>query len=166
MPETTVTVKSIIPADGKKPFKIATADGQYFATFKSEVVEPARPLVGKRAVIDYAAVEKNGYTNLYVNSVRAVEGAEQAQAAISNTTPSGDTDWDLIGLRKTRCALWAAAIGEALPGLITVWSKNQASVNEVQLSTFVGRMVRELVVKAEVDIFHRSPAEADADVPF
>jgi hypothetical protein len=67
---------------GRKIYKIKTVDGEEYATFKPEIAEKARQYEGHEAQILYVVVEKNGYTNLYLNDVIDPEPSVKPQAEI------------------------------------------------------------------------------------
>lgn len=88
-------------------------------------------------------------------------------SAPSSQAPGGGADWDLIGLRKTRCALWAAMLPDALEIAWNQWRSVQSEEpSRIDVKNFTTLTIRDLVISAEIDIFHRDPAMPDEDVPF
>ena len=149
MNSATVTIQSVDSKQGVsqktgKPwtkYEIHTSGGT-FGTFDAAAAEQARNAPGATVAVTY---EENQYgrdlkTLMVDPSVPPAAHVEPVRAQTQN----GATDWDMIGLRKTRCALWVAAIGAGL---------NTAEAHAA-------------VLAAEVDIFHRPPANATSDVPF
>ena len=78
---------------------------------------------------------------------------------ITTRTPEGNADWDLIGLRKTRCALWCAYLASPLAAHVAAQT---IDTNEIYN---VGRVLVEL---AEFDTFTRDQPNAgeDPSIPF
>ena len=152
MNESTVTIQGVEakPGVSKKTgnaytkFDIQTSGGT-FGTFDTALADQARAAVNRTVSVTY---EENQYGKdlKSVNVDSSVPAAAPYVEPVRSVTPSGDTDWDMIGLRKTRCALWAALFSGAAD--ITV------------------EQARAFVIAAEVDIFHRPPASASSDVPF
>ena len=123
-------------------YEIETSGGS-FSTFDSALETLARNSQGMTCAVTYEETQ-------YGKDLKSLTPDPTAPVAqphvepVRSVTPAGDTDWDLIGLRKTRCALWVAAIGAG----------------------HSAQYAREIVLEAEVDIFHRQPASATSDVPF
>jgi hypothetical protein len=166
---TTITVEEISTKEGVsaktgKPWtKYALkAGGDYYGTFLRSVIEPAMGGEGKTFEIDYE-VDGN-FKNL--KAVRSLSGEAAAQAAVSNTKPNGETDWDLIGLRKTRCALWAAYMHGDVPKSVIAAQTWKETPKHAELADVVYRAGVALIRLAERDIFHRDPATDDEDIAF
>ena len=145
--EATITLASVERKDGTSKagkaytkFTIHGQDGTKYATFDAGLAELARTNTGKTARVQFDSGQfGNDLKGIVVTNDTPVPQAPPAK------TPTGEADWDLIGLRKTRCALWAAAI------------QANHSIAEA----------RALVMAAESDIFHRAPATGvDSDIPF
>lgn len=137
-----VEPKEGVSASGKawKLFRVKAASGASFSTFDGTIGSAAFGAVGRRARIKYKTTEKgNDLVSFVVD-----ESSEPAVEPVRDRTPDGVADWDMIGLRKTRCALWVAAIGAGLDA----------------------GAARQIVLAAEVDIFRRQPADELADLPF
>ena len=141
---TAVTRKEGVSQKSGKPwtkFTVHAEGDAKFATFDAALANTANGAVGKWATVTFETTEYgNDLTGLVVDENQPEPGPEP----VRDRTPDGNADWDMIGLRKTRCALWAAAIGAGLGSA----------------------EARQLVLAAEVDIFHRAPAEALEDIPF
>lgn len=151
-------------------YKIAAAEGGRYSTFDAALGNLAQSNIGKTAEITFESTEKG--TNLTTLSlittpITSPPIANQPAAQPAQTWPESDTakydvggsspNWELIGLRKTRCALWAAVLSNA--------SLNVAGAEA--LAAFA----RELVIAAERDIFDRTGTTATAngdldDIPF
>ena len=155
--EATTEKSGVSQKTGRPWTKWALSDGEnWYGTFEQGVVHDG--LKGQQVEIEW---EQNGD---FRNLLRA---APQGPSAPSSATPDGNTDWDLIGLRKTRCALWAAYLTEALPQAFGMWASVQTDPpGTLDITNFITRIGRELIISAEVDIFTRDPAMPDDDVPF
>lgn len=156
----TITVASIerkegVAASTGKPwtmYRVIAQEGGKYATFDAGLGQQAGAAVGRRANITYETTDKG-------DNLKSLVIDESAPAAVvpavSTQTASGDPDWALIGIHKTRCALWAALFsGGTLAGI----PETAALV-----------MGCALVAGAEADIFGRAPANAPGnldDVPF
>jgi hypothetical protein len=82
-----------------------------------------------------------------------------AAEAIKARDENGGVDWDEIGLRKTRCLLWAHYLGsETAKAVIEATAEGKAEA--------CARVGARLVELAEFDIYHREPAVKDAAIPF
>lgn len=128
---------------------VHTAEGSTYSTFDSGLAMVAFNSVGKSATIDFKQTEKG----LDLVSLDIPEGqAEPQPEPVRAATETGAPDWDLIGLHKTRCALWQAVIG----------ALGKGDISAQQLVAFG----REIVVGAEEDIFHRAPAHREESIPF
>lgn len=140
---------------------VVHSDGGEFSTFDAALADKAFRAPGARATIEYETSKfGNDLKGLVVDPASPVQAqtvapTPQAAPAAPAPRPNGDPDWDLIGLRKTRCALWAGLFaGGTLAGM----PETAALVMGVAL-----------VRGAEADIFNRDPAEAPGDfdaVPF
>lgn len=152
---TDVETKEGTSAAGKpwKMFKLVDQGGNRYATFDGGLGQQAFAAKGQQVEISYEITDKGN--NLKTLRVTGNVAAPAPAAAPPAAKPNGDTDWDLIGLRKTRCALWAALLsGDSLHGMP---------------ATTAGAFAREVVIQAERDIFHRDPVSADDstdDIPF
>lgn len=166
MSETTTLVITDIPepktGTGKKGkwTRYAFKDGndEFFSTFQKSVFDPAYELQGKKAKVTY---EVDGD----FKNIVAIEPAEQSQNGASG---EDEPDWDLIGLRKTRCVLWEAILPVGMQAGISAWTKAaQGEYDSAQLAGFVVRFGRTLRMIAEADIFLSDPVEDPDDwIPF
>lgn len=165
MSTATVVVESVDEKAGETnnkkwtKFSLKDANGEYYSTFDSAVIAPARDLVGKRAEIDYEVSGK--FKNL--SAVREI-----VDSPINGRAPDGSADWDVIGLRKTRCVLWEEIIGVAMQAGISAWTKAaQGEYDSAQLAGFVARFGKTLRIIAEADIYLSDPVEDPDDwIPF
>lgn len=165
MPETTTITISAIEekagsTDGRAWTKYALKDsnGTYYSTFDSAVVQPARELVGQRALIEYEVSGK--YKNL--SAVRPAENGSVPDT-YSHKSPDGDPDWDKIALGKTRCALWNHFLSGQLAASLYAKAVS-ANAEGIDPMDYVIRTGTRLVVHAEKDVFEREPG--DDGVPF
>lgn len=149
-----IVIESVEPKEGVsaktgkpwKLFRVNSTAGAAFSTFDGTMGSAAFGAVGRRAHITYKTGERgNDLVTLTVD-----DSSEPTVEPVRAQTPAGNPDWDMIGLHKTRCALWAAI----LPAVIPLGTGDTIAV------------ARELVIAAEVDIFHRQPAEETSDIPF
>lgn len=125
-------------------------DGSEYGTFDAALANVAFASVGKRANITWTPGTVEGRNDL--QSLIVDESSVPVVSPVSDRTPDGGADWDLIGLRKTRCALWAALFnGQTLAGM--------------PLDSAITHGIA-LVRAAELDVFHRQPAQAEDDIPF
>lgn len=167
---TGVETKSGVSASGNAwtLYKV-DGGGAKYSTFDAALGNLALASAGKTAEISFESTEKGN--NLKTLTI-------VAQAAPPSVTPpplaspiipvvvpaqswpesdgfkasNGDApDWELIGLRKTRCALWAAILSNS--------SLNVAGADA--LAAFA----RELVIAAEKDIFERTGTSAPVTSP-
>ena len=153
-----VSEKSGTSSNGRtwKKWALKDSDGQWYGTFESGVVVPA--MKGQTYEIEW---EQDGN---FKNLLRAAPAGPQAPAS---ATAEGNPDWDLIGLRKTRCALWCAILPDTIALAYSAWSSVQTDApGRVGIQNFFTSTARDLIVAAEVDIFHRDPATDTEDVPF
>jgi|SRR5581483_11486901 len=133
--------------NGKKwrRYKIVAEGGHEYKTFDGALFNIGRDAVGHQAKVIY----EQGQFGYDLKHLEVVHGEEPVIGRYTPPpaakTPDGETDWDLIGLRKTRCALWCAVL-----------ANNNLHVGDA----------RQLVLQAEVDIFHRPPAGEHDDIPF
>jgi hypothetical protein len=153
------TEKSGVSQKTGKPWKkyaLKDANGEWYGTFENGVVHDA--MKGQKYEIEW---EQDGN---FKNLLRATPTSD---SPVSSRLETGEADWDLIGLRKTRCALWAALLPDALTLAYTQWAAVQSDPpGTLDIKNFVTRFCRELVISAEIDIFSRDPALPDEDVPF
>ena len=159
-----VTRKEGVSKKTQKPWTKFTvhaeSGGLTFDTFDGAMANIADQAVGKRAAVTW---EPSDYGN-NLESI-TVDPAADASAPFGSPMPDAkgepqftpaaskdDPDWDLIGLRKTRCALWAALFASGM-------LKGTASADAATYCTA-------LVKAAEADIFERPDGRDQSDVPF
>ena len=162
MSETTVVVQRVEEAAGNKPWKLFDGNDTDYATFKDDLGKDAQALVGKRAKLTFSEKpSKDGrFTNRYLDAIEAVTASQNGS--------DPDVDWDLIGLRKTRCVLWQQILDTAMTAGISSFSKAmQGDYNRGQLAGFVAQFGTALRQIAEADIYLAAPVEhVDDWVPF
>ena len=103
MPEATVTVeevKALRTQSGKTRFVLVDDSGNEYTTFKEPIAREAIAAEGRRARIEYHEQDRNGFHNVYLDKVEALD------------EPAG-TD----GGRETDEIAWKTAI-EAAPWLL------------------------------------------------
>lgn len=153
----TITVASIerkegVAASTGKPwtmYRVISQEGGKYATFDAGLGQQAGAAVGRRANITYETTEKGDNLKSLV-----IDGSAPAtvQPVQSTAKPNGEANWDLIGLQKTRCALWAALFkGPILAGV----PSDSAIVTAITL-----------IRAAETYIFTSPAAQPDDDIPF
>lgn len=161
---TTVVIDKVLgPKEGEtngKPWTkwtVKDGNGAFYSTFDGGKLGP-NPLdwAGKRAEIVWKASGNEGQFKDLL-SIKQIE-----ESPIAAVAEDGTANWDLIGLRKTRCLLWAhylGSVGQALP------FASLAGLDGAALDGIYKAGVR-LVRSAERDIYHREPASDTEDVPF
>jgi len=156
--EATTEKSGVSQKTGKPWTKWALKDpeGNWYGTFERGVVHDGL----KDRAVEIEWEQRGDFRDL----LRATPAGPPAP---SSQLPSGEADWDLIGLRKTRCALWVALLPDALALAYSQWRGVQSEEpGRLDIQNFMTATCRELVISAEVDIFQREPATADEDVPF
>lgn len=145
--ESTITIAGVETKTGEtngrawKLYIVKAQDGTDFSTLDGGVGSVAATGIGQVARVTWELDSKGRHKLQGLT----LTGEAPPPEPVRDRTESGATDWDLIGLRKTRCALWAAAISAG------------RSLMEA----------RQLVVAAEADIFHRPPAQSlEDEIPF
>ena len=157
----TVTIAHVSSKEGAtngKPWRkwsVKDEGGNFYSTFDAGLGAQAEAHTGERAEILWKPSGDQGQFKDLL-AVKPLNGA----APVSDRKPEGTADWDLIGLRKTRCLLWAHFLGspaaKTIVELTTEGSKAEA----------VYRVGQRLIALAESDIYHRDPAVKDEDIPF
>ena len=164
MSETTeVLVESVTSKSGEKngrswtKYAIKDGNGNWYSTFDGTLIPDN--IEGQRATIEYEVDGK--FKNLLSVTVGNGTGLPSSQK------PDGEADWDIIGLRKTRCHLWGEFFaGDACQSLIALFVKDKPDIKPSELAHNLLAVGRDLVRGAEVDVYHREPAEKGDDVPF
>lgn len=150
-----IVITSVEPKQGRsasgrdwRMWVVHADGGGRFSTFDAKLGQAAFENVGRAVNISWQAKEKG-------NDLTGIEPADASQPIpepMRAHTPEGRPDWDVIGLHKTRCALWAAFLSGQLAASL-------APEDRVPIG-------RALVLAAEADIYHRDPADELADIQF
>lgn len=163
MSETTVTVmvEDFAVKEGAKdgkPWKkigLKDANGEYYSTFDAALGQRVIDLKGQRATITWKPSKNPAYKDL-----TAIAPLEEP-ALPTSQAPDGGADWDTIGLRKTRCLLWANYLQSPLAAQVAAEDHGAQPAADR-----VFNLGAALVLMAESDIYHRAPATEDARLPF
>lgn len=166
MSETTVAVIEAVTSkegatNGKpwRKFTVKTESGDFYSTFDKAVAENAHGLMGQRAELFWKPSGSEG-------QFKDILGAKAAGAAVtpdgipSARTETGAPDWDAVGLRKTRCLLWAHFLQSPLALEL---AKDDGQKPRAHRLYDFGVAIISL---AERDIYWRDPAAAEEDIPF
>ena len=126
--------------------------GAEYSTFDATIGQRAFEHTGRRGRLDFKVTQ-------FGNDIESLEVLEPSPPGadpepVSAQLSDGSPDWDLIGLHKTRCALWCAFFATLQPSTATAYPEE------------IFRVGRRLVELAESDIFHRDPAGPDEAIPF
>jgi hypothetical protein len=154
--ETTVaTIEKVESKEGAtngKPWRkfSVKADG-FYSTFDKQVAEAAHGLVGQRAEIFWKPSGSNGQFR-DILAVKAAGVATTQDGIPTTRAEDGTADWDIIGLRKTRCLLWAHYLSSPLAAATPTGNVYQVGAH--------------LITCAERDIYWREPATEEEDVAF
>jgi hypothetical protein len=154
---TTITVVDVVTREGAKDGRawkkwgVKDEQGAFYSTFVPALGEKAVGLIGGQAVIEWKP--SGDFKDLV--SIEPVPGS-----LIDSRGPDGSADWDLIGLHKTRCALWAAFIESMLAS--NVFSGIDSQKPRVFELAQVGRQL----VDAAVEHVYSDPPTTTDDVPF
>jgi hypothetical protein len=79
MPEREVVVEKVDAHEtrsGNKRYVLVDSDGNEYTTFKENIARDAVAAEGQRARIEFHERERNGFTNVYLDSVTPVEDAD------------------------------------------------------------------------------------------
>lgn len=154
-----ISEKSGTNKNGKAYTKWALKDGNgdWYSTFERGVVLDS--MKGQKVDIEW---EPNG------NFKNLLKASTHEDSPIAARQDDGSADWDLIGLRKTRCALWVSALSSpATAAAVERWLSIQSTdVGTADILRFVEGFGKKLVLAAEMDIFQREPAMPEEDIPF
>lgn len=166
MSEQTVAVIEKVTAkegatNGKpwKKFSVKTEDG-FYSTFDKAVAEAAHGLSGQRVELFWKPSGAEGQFKDLLGVKLATDGGLQPGAIPSDTTPDGERDWSQIGLRKTRCLLWAHYLDSPLAAHVAARDGEKPPADRVY------DFGKTLLALAERDIYWREPATDDTDIPF
>ena len=102
-----VSVEAVQTRSGKTRFVLRDSDGGEYTTFRPRIGEAAAAFEGRRARIEYHEEERNGFQNVYLDSIAAVDSDDGADG--SGDGPAGDESADEVA--------WKAAI-DAAPWLL------------------------------------------------
>lgn len=129
---------------------IKDANGDIYSTFQDMLGGLEK---GQKVDIEFELDGK--FKNL--KSVKHHDNGSAVPETYSAQRPDGETDWDIIGLRKTRCLLWAEFLNSQLAASVFVKSDGDGLAKVTRTGTL-------LVAAAERDIFERQPG--DDGIPF
>jgi len=88
MPEREVQVdevKAFKTQSGNTRFVLRADDGSEYTTFKEPIAKQAVAVEGRRARITFHEQERNGFTNVYLDKVEALDEPEPDDAAADHT---------------------------------------------------------------------------------
>jgi hypothetical protein len=74
-------VKAFRTASGNTRYVLRAEDGSEYTTFKEPIARQAVAAEGRRARIEYHEQQRNGFTNVYLDKVEALEEAPEAATA-------------------------------------------------------------------------------------
>jgi hypothetical protein len=74
-------VKGFRTRSGNTRYVLRDADGGEYSTFREQIARSALAAEGRRARIRFHETERNGFTNVYLDSVEALETGEEAGSA-------------------------------------------------------------------------------------
>ncbi len=158
--QTTAVIDTVTSKEGAtngkawRKYSVKTEDGTFYSTFDKAIAEKAHGLLGKRALITWKASGSEGQFKDVVNVDEASGVAAASDVLPAARSAGGTPDWDEIGLRKTRCLLWAEFIGSPLAASLE------------QDFDKIYRFGTALIEMAERDIYWRAPATESSDLPF
>jgi len=135
-------------------YAIKDGNDEWYSTFSKSVADQL--VEGEKARIKYETKIVSGRT---VKNL--LEVAQPEQLPIYSSTDDGETDWDLIGLRKTRCALWSSFLESQLAASLYLKATQTEGRDPHDYVIITG--IR-YVVAAEKDIFERQAG--DDGIPF
>lgn len=133
---------------------VQDGNGEWLSTFDTNMVPDDAE--GKRAHITSESKTVNGRIIRNLTSFQLIE-----ESSIAARTEDGEVDWDLIGLRKTRCALWGSYLAGQLAAGLYVKASQVEGRDPIDHVVLIGKI---LVAAAERDTFEREPG--DDGVPF
>jgi hypothetical protein len=112
MAEATVQVtevKAFKTQSGNTRFVLVADDGSEYSTFKEAIARQAVAAEGRRARIEFHEQQRNGFTNVYLDKVEALEEEPEAEAG-----PRGDETDEVAWKTAIEAAPWL--LGEAPAG--------------------------------------------------
>lgn len=161
----TVTLVSAEDRESKngKPYTLAKdGNGRKMSIWEQDVRNAVKSIVPGKAKIETRT--KDGFTTIT---------AAEAVDLPPTKTPEGETNWDVIGLYKTRCSLWNAYLREANKAVFAhAFQKSDTRIPSAAMAEYVLEVGRFIVEGAEQDIFRTAavsgtPEQAEDDgIPF
>jgi hypothetical protein len=127
---------------GNTRYAVRDAEGREYSTFRPAIGEEATRCEGRRARITYHESERNGFVNVYLDSVEALD--EPPDDAASGDAPAADQ------------VAWSTAV-EAAPWLLGTREPNQA----VEPEEFFERL--EPFKRLVADDIREGPEDPDDD---
>jgi hypothetical protein len=73
---TVANVEQVQTRNGNTRYVVRDADGDEFSTFRPRIGQAAAAFEGRRARIEYHEEERNGFTNVYLDSIEAAPEPE------------------------------------------------------------------------------------------
>lgn len=165
MNQTVATVEAVTSKEGAtngkawKKFTVKTEDGTTYSTFDAAIAQTAHGLIGKPADVTWKPSGNEGQFKDLIMVAPAENPGPDASGIPSARDANGEADWDVIGLRKTRCLLWAEFLGSPLAAAIPAGESGGRADAIYRVGTV-------LVELAERDIYWREPATKESDLPF
>ena len=102
---TVANVEQVQTRNGNTRYVVRDADGDEFSTFRPRIGQAAAAFEGRRARIEYHEEERNGFTNVYLDSIEAAPEPEPGAGGAAG----GDHDPEEVA--------WRAAV-DAAPWLL------------------------------------------------
>lgn len=99
-----VLVKTL--QDGRSIYRVMVGNREY-TTFKRDLAEAAKELIGREAEIDFQVKQNGNYTNYYLDSVLPVRPSQQngsGQLSLDQGTPSSSEERELRIMRQSALA--------------------------------------------------------------
>jgi hypothetical protein len=132
MPESVVDVESVEEFEtktGTTRFVLRDGEGNEYTTFRERIGEAAKGLEGARARIKFHEQQRGQYTNVYLDSIEAVE--------VDPSATEDDTDPEEAG--------WQTAV-EAAPWLVGDSGEDRVDPDEVfeKLKPFKDRVSEDI----------------------
>src|SRR3954452_1396713 len=78
---TVANVEQVQTRNGNTRYVVRDADGDEFSTFRPRIGQAAAAFEGRRARIEYHEEERNGFTNVYLDSIEAAPADEPEPGA-------------------------------------------------------------------------------------
>ena len=87
---TVANVEQVQTRNGNTRFVVRDADGDEFSTFRPRIGQAAAAFEGRRAKIEYHEEERNGFTNVYLDSI---EAAPESGAGEGHDESADEVAW-------------------------------------------------------------------------